>query len=433
MDHVSDEVLAQRDLRYQRSSKISELMGDYLLKGWRMLGSNCTICDTILFLNPDGNTYCVACSEVDNVNKPKDELDSTENTHPNNNNCCGDLPSSSDKSGSVDYSDDSFEVVYTETRSKLDTQIEKSLICNRSIDPSVLKGPKALLNRCLHCQTNLILTEEGLPFCVFCGDAGKLHLKKSKTMWDSLSTEVKINAIKARYPLLESIASETTDLPAKRLNQRPDMISEYIFKRWRITEKCCSGCNALIFLTPEGEEQCIFCTEINKKEKQASLKAPETTSAENSMEKERQRQRSDKISQILGQYLLKGWRMLDKSCPTCDTILMLNREGKLFCVSCNEIDNQNPEPKPKSVQNGASSIENIKLTPNQQAYDYSKLLKGMETNANLKETQSAIVNAIYTCSQRIIYASVPMDAEGYANAAKSLSEALLNFQKLSSL
>nr|CDS33590.1 Sjoegren syndrome:scleroderma autoantigen 1 [Hymenolepis microstoma] len=432
MDNVSDEDLAQRDLRYQRSAKISELMGEYLLKGWRMLGSNCTICDTILFLNPDGNTYCVACSEVDNVNTSKDELASTKNAHPDNN-FCGDLPSSSEKSESVDFSVDSFEVIYNETRNKLDRQIEKSLICNRSIDPSILKGPKALLNRCLHCQTNLILTEEGLPFCLFCGDAGKLHLEKSKTMWDSFSTEVKINAIKTRYPLIESIASVTTDLPDQRLNQRPDMISEYIFKRWRITEKCCNTCNVLLFQTPEGEERCIFCTEFNKKEKQASLKTPKTTSTESSIEKERQRQRSDKISQILGQYLLRGWRMLDKSCPTCETILMLNREGKLFCVCCNEVDNQNQEPKPKSMQNGPNNIENITLAPNQQTYDYTKFLRALETNANLKETQSTIVNAIYACSQRIIDTSVSMDAERYANAIKSLSEALLNFQKLSSL
>lgn len=62
-------------------------------------------------------------------------------------------------------------------------------------------------------------------------------------MWDNLPTEVKINSIKTRHPLIESIASETTDLPAKRLNQRPDMISGYLFKGWRMGEKCCIVCN----------------------------------------------------------------------------------------------------------------------------------------------------------------------------------------------
>lgn len=32
----------------------------------------------------------------------------------------------------------------------------------------------------------------------------------------------------------------------------------------------------------------------------------------------RKRQRSDKISNLMGQYLLKGWRMLNESCPKCE-------------------------------------------------------------------------------------------------------------------
>lgn len=30
-----------------------------------------------------------------------------------------------------------------------------------------------------------------------------------------------------------------------------------------------------------------------------------------------QQKRSDKISSLMGEYLLKGWRMLDESCPKC--------------------------------------------------------------------------------------------------------------------
>ncbi|KAM3188270.1 hypothetical protein ACTXT7_000586 [Hymenolepis weldensis] len=425
------EVLAERDFRRQRSDKISNLMGQYLLKGWRMLESTCPVCNTILFMEPDGNTYCVACSEVDKVINSKDEPAATEESCPNNS--CGDIPSRSANSDSVNNPEDSFEFIYTETRAKLDKEIEKSLIINRSVDPSVLKGPKALLNRCLHCQTNLILTEEGIPYCVLCGDADKIHLKKSKTTWDILPTEVKINSIKTRHPLIESIASETTDLPSKRLNLRPDMISGYLFKGWRMEEKCCIVCNAIMFSSPDGDVRCIFCSEVDKKEKQASAKTPKNTSAEAPTDRERHRQRSDNISQIMGQYLLRGWRMLDKCCPTCDTILMLNREGKLYCIGCSEVDNQNKqEPEPKSMQNQLNNGETTKQTQPQPVVDYSKLLTAMKSNASLNETQSTIMNAIHTCSQRIIYSSLPIDAERYANAAKSLSETLLNVQKFSS-
>lgn len=101
-------------------------------------------------MKPDGDTYCVACSEVDKIFNSKDEPAATEESWPNNS--CGGIPSRSANSDPVDNPEDSFEIVYTETRAKLDKEIEKSLITNRSVDPSVLKGPKALLNRCLHCQ-----------------------------------------------------------------------------------------------------------------------------------------------------------------------------------------------------------------------------------------------------------------------------------------
>ncbi|KAL3873322.1 hypothetical protein ACJMK2_036454 [Sinanodonta woodiana] len=53
------------EARRERSNKISKLMGDYLLKGYKMLGSTCSICDTILLQDKQGQNYCVACKELD--------------------------------------------------------------------------------------------------------------------------------------------------------------------------------------------------------------------------------------------------------------------------------------------------------------------------------------------------------------------------------
>ncbi|KAA0183495.1 hypothetical protein FBUS_00711 [Fasciolopsis buskii] len=51
-----------------------------------------------------------------------------------------------------------------------------------------------------------------------------------------------------------------------------------------------------------------------------------------------QQKRSDKISSLMGEYLLKGWRMLDESCPKCGTILFMQKSGKRYCVACSEVD-----------------------------------------------------------------------------------------------
>ncbi|KAK3597129.1 hypothetical protein CHS0354_038048 [Potamilus streckersoni] len=53
------------EARRERSNKISKLMGDYLLRGYKMLGSSCSICETILLQDKQGQNYCVACKELD--------------------------------------------------------------------------------------------------------------------------------------------------------------------------------------------------------------------------------------------------------------------------------------------------------------------------------------------------------------------------------
>lgn len=53
------------EARRERSDKISKLMSTYLLKGYKMLATVCSECDTILLQDRQGTKYCVACSELD--------------------------------------------------------------------------------------------------------------------------------------------------------------------------------------------------------------------------------------------------------------------------------------------------------------------------------------------------------------------------------
>jgi len=56
----------------ERSDKISKLMGDYLLKGYKMLATTCPICSSIELQDRNGAKYCVACQEVDCHETSKD-------------------------------------------------------------------------------------------------------------------------------------------------------------------------------------------------------------------------------------------------------------------------------------------------------------------------------------------------------------------------
>uniref|UniRef100_A0A3B4B347 Uncharacterized protein n=1 Tax=Periophthalmus magnuspinnatus TaxID=409849 RepID=A0A3B4B347_9GOBI len=58
------------------------------------------------------------------------------------------------------------------------------------------------------------------------------------------------------------------------------------------------------------------------------------------------RERQDKISKLMGGYLLKGYKMLGDCCDACGTILLQDRQQKNYCVSCQELDSDIDKDNP---------------------------------------------------------------------------------------
>ncbi|XP_041916884.1 protein ZNRD2 [Alosa sapidissima] len=61
---------------------------------------------------------------------------------------------------------------------------------------------------------------------------------------------------------------------------------------------------------------------------------------------EAQRERQDKISKLMGGYLLKGYKMLSDCCQQCATILLEDRQKNLYCVACQELDSDVDKDNP---------------------------------------------------------------------------------------
>ena len=64
----TEEEMREMEKRRARSNKVSKLMGEYMLKGYRMLDKNCPICSTVLLQTPKlegGVNYCVSCVDVE--------------------------------------------------------------------------------------------------------------------------------------------------------------------------------------------------------------------------------------------------------------------------------------------------------------------------------------------------------------------------------
>ncbi|KAG3117296.1 hypothetical protein PI124_g3431 [Phytophthora idaei] len=60
----------------------------------------------------------------------------------------------------------------------------------------------------------------------------------------------------------------------------------------------------------------------------------------------------DEASKLLGEKMLQGWTMLGASCPVedCYTPLMRNKQGKMFCVRCDQFVVTEEEAKSQAEQ-----------------------------------------------------------------------------------
>ena len=65
------------------------------------------------------------------------------------------------------------------------------------------------------------------------------------------------------------------------------------------------------------------------------------------------RERSDKISKLMSQYLLKGHKMLATTCDICTTIELEDKSGRKHCIGCEEIDGR-PLPGKNDHPSGAA-------------------------------------------------------------------------------
>nr|XP_047132810.1 protein ZNRD2 isoform X1 [Hydra vulgaris] len=72
LPELSDEEKSKLKAKRDRSNKISKLMGDYLLKGYKMLGTVCQKCQAILMQNKQHEIYCVFFKAILMQNKQQE-------------------------------------------------------------------------------------------------------------------------------------------------------------------------------------------------------------------------------------------------------------------------------------------------------------------------------------------------------------------------
>nr|XP_033812936.1 protein ZNRD2 [Geotrypetes seraphini] len=77
------------------------------------------------------------------------------------------------------------------------------------------------------------------------------------------------------------------------------------------------------------------------------------------------RERQDKISKLMGDYLLKGYRMLGECCQMCGNILLQDKKRKNYCVACQELDSDIDKDNPAlNAQAALSQVRECQLASN---------------------------------------------------------------------
>uniref|UniRef100_A0A673A301 Zinc ribbon domain containing 2 n=2 Tax=Sphaeramia orbicularis TaxID=375764 RepID=A0A673A301_9TELE len=96
------------------------------------------------------------------------------------------------------------------------------------------------------------------------------------------------------------------------------------------------------------------------------------------------RERQDKISKLMGDYLLKGYKMLGDCCDTCGTILLQDRQQKNYCVSCQELDSDVDKDNPAlNAQAALSQVRERQLASQSPASSQSAELNGGPSSSHI--------------------------------------------------
>lgn len=94
------------------------------------------------------------------------------------------------------------------------------------------------------------------------------------------------------------------------------------------------------------------------------------------------RERQDKISKLMGDYLLKGYKMLGECCDVCGTILLQDKQQKNYCVSCQELDSDVDKDNPAlNAQAALSQVRERQLAAQSPAPSQATELNGVPSSS----------------------------------------------------
>jgi len=136
---------------------------------------------------------------------------------------------------------------------------------------------------------------------------------------------------------------------------------------WKLSNISCPVCSTVILGNPTSKQfYCFKCempakVEIEDDEEDVEVvnsgsgngsatKPKEVEEFDNMIfakENEARRKKGDEMSKKMGEYLLKGWAMLEEACEDCLFPYMRSKSGEIVCVGCGPVNQKKQEPTPQ--------------------------------------------------------------------------------------
>nr|CAB3268054.1 Sjoegren syndrome/scleroderma autoantigen 1 homolog [Phallusia mammillata] len=142
---------------------------------------------------------------------------------------------------------------------------------------------------------------------------------------------------------------------------------------------------------------------------------------------EAKRARNDKISKLMADNMLKGYRMLDKLCEKCDTILLQSSDGLDYCVACEELESETAKDDPAvSAEAAAASMQEQQLEPSPAISSTHVFnIKAREEETGVKEKcTNALTQKICNLTNRLLQTDNLEEVTKVCQAIQSCSECL---------
>ncbi|XP_020512711.1 protein ZNRD2 [Labrus bergylta] len=104
------------------------------------------------------------------------------------------------------------------------------------------------------------------------------------------------------------------------------------------------------------------------------------------------REHQDKISKLMGGYLLKGYKMLGDCCDVCGTILLQDKQQKIYCVSCQELDSDVDKDNPAlNAQAALSQVRERQLAAQSPTPSQAPVVDGPSSSSSSSSQASVSV------------------------------------------